>query len=441
MIAEPIALFLLALAGLFLVGTIAELICRKTGVPDAASLILAGAVLGPVSGVVTRAQAEPLIPYLGTVALVIILFDAGTRIRASELAAAPRAVLLSLLAFGFSVPAVAAVSMVGAASGILPAGWTWVNGLLLGAAVGGPSTAVLAPVVNRIRVGPALGGVMNLESALSDALCVIGVAALAALIPALGPAGPVAGKAVFNSLVPGLAYGVLAGLVWLLFVRAARLTQHAYPITLAMLLLMYVIIGRLGGSPILGILALSVVLGNAPAISRLLSLPSGFELGQDVMGIHQQVVFIIKSFFFVLLGVMILQSWGPAALGAVAAAVLFAARIPAVSAALLGGPFSRGEQAFAAFAMPRGLASIVMATMLGAWNVPGMEPAAGIVFPCVAGSVLIFSLGVPLARRQIESADAAAVSAVSSALWSTPPPPPPSEPPPRPPLTTGKFHW
>jgi hypothetical protein len=49
---DPVAIFLLTIAAIFLIGVLGEIVFEKTGVPDVVWLIAVGVLLGPVSGVV-----------------------------------------------------------------------------------------------------------------------------------------------------------------------------------------------------------------------------------------------------------------------------------------------------------------------------------------------------------------------------------------------------
>jgi NhaP-type Na+/H+ and K+/H+ antiporter len=65
----------------------------------------------------------------------------------------------------------------------------------------------------------------------------------------------------------GLALGLVSGAIWLLFLRFLYSNEHAYPVALAALLLLYVAVERMGGSAAFGILTFAIVLGNARSLS------------------------------------------------------------------------------------------------------------------------------------------------------------------------------
>lgn len=143
-----VAPFLLAVAGIFLIGALGEAVFRRTNVPDVIWLILVGILLGPVLHFVSRAQLTGIAPYFAAVTLVIVLFEGGSRLELADLSkAAPRSALLAVVSFVLAVAAVTVLSMGARILGVLPREWTWTHGLLLGAILGGSSSIVILPAM------------------------------------------------------------------------------------------------------------------------------------------------------------------------------------------------------------------------------------------------------------------------------------------------------
>ena len=198
---------------------------------------------------------------------MVVLFSGGSSLRLSEVStAAPRSSLLALLGFVFSALAVALISKLAALVGWVPAGWTWAHGLMLGCILGGSSSIIIMPAVEKARLDSKLANLINLESALTDALCVVGTSAFIEVLlhGQGGAAGPL--LALLRSFGIALGIGAAVGVIWLLLLRFMRDSEHAYPITLSALLVVYVLIDHAGGSAALGILTVAVILGNAPSL-------------------------------------------------------------------------------------------------------------------------------------------------------------------------------
>jgi NhaP-type Na+/H+ or K+/H+ antiporter len=398
---DPVWLFLLSIAAIFLIGAWGEVTFQRTNIPDVIWLILAGIILGPVAGFVDRGDLAAIAPYFAPLTLVVVLFEGGSALRLSELSrAAPRSGLLALLTFSCSVGSLAVVSMAARAVGLMPESWTWTHGFMLGTILGGSSSIVIMPAMAQARLAPKIANLVNLESALTDAFCVVGTVALIDIIQGSAAGNPAV--TLLRSFGIGLVIGAVAGLVWILFLRALRSAEHAYPVTLSALLILYVVIDNFGGSAALGILTIAVVLGNAPSLSRLIGLAEVVELYRHVRGFHRQMAFIIKSFFFVFIGAMLGPPWGSVLFGILIGGLLYATRIPATRVATLGGGFEPAERNMVGVSMPRGMAAGVLATLPAAKGVVGTETLPVLVFAAVFTSILIFAVGFPLIKRRLE---------------------------------------
>lgn len=410
--ADPVATFLLAIAGIFVIGAVGELIFQRTSIPDVIWLILAGILLGPVGGLVTKAQLNQIAPYFAALTLVVVLFHGGMSLRLAEVStAAPRSSLLALSGFVFSALAMAVLSKLAALIGWVPAGWSWAHGLMLGCILGGSSSIIIMPAVEKARLDATLANLINLESALTDAFCVVGTSAFIEVLVHGGGSAAAPLVALVKSFGIALGIGVGVGMIWLLLLRFMRDSEHAYPITLSALLVVYVLIDHAGGSAAMGILTVAIILGNAPSLSRTLGLAAPVELNTDVRGFHRQMVFIVKSFFFVFIGAMLGPPWSLILLGALLGVVLLIVRWPAVALSVLRGPFDADQKKLATVALPRGMAAGVLATLPWSAHVPNTEWLPAMVFATVFTTILLFAVGFPVVRRRMRPAAVPAAAA------------------------------
>ena len=118
---SDVAVFLLAISGIFLLGALGEIVFQRTNVPDVIWLILVGILLGPLTGAVSQTVLNRIAPFFAAITLVVVLFEGGSALRLRELSrAAPRSTLLALLTFIAAVVVVSALSMGARAAGVLP---------------------------------------------------------------------------------------------------------------------------------------------------------------------------------------------------------------------------------------------------------------------------------------------------------------------------------
>ncbi len=402
---SDVSFMLLLVAGIFLIGALGEVVFARTRVPDVVWLIVCGWILGPLLGILSKSLLLEIAPYFAAFALIVILFNGGTSLKLDTVArTAPRALTLALVGFAMSAAAVAVVSMGAREIGILAPEWTWLHGAMLGSILGGSSSIIVMPAMAIARVESSVSDLVSLESAFTDALCVVGASACMAIL--LHQTGSEAGTALVLLKSFGLAFGVgaVAGLLWLFLLHLLRDAEHAYPITLAGLLLLYVGVEFLGASAAMGILTFAVIVGNARLFSRRLGMVTDIDLGMGVRGFHSQMAFIVKSFFFVMIGALLTPPWPLVALGILLAAILYAARVPAVRAATLGSDLGPAQRALVGVCMPRGLAAGVLATVPMAAGVVATTELPVVVFTCIVATIAIFAVGLPLAGRRLAKA-------------------------------------
>jgi potassium/hydrogen antiporter len=402
-----VTLFLLMIAGLFLLGAVGEIIFAKTQIPDVVWLIIAGIVLGPVTGTVPREMLSTISPYFAAITLIVVLFEGGSKIVLNDLIkAAPRASLLAVLTFVLTVIAVASVSMGFGAIDVLPE-WSLLKGIMLGAILGGSSALIIMPSMALAKVEEKVANLVSLESSLTDALCVVVTIAMIDIIVA--GSGSVGGAVLVLARNFGiaLAIGMIAGWIWMPVLRVLAGNVHAYPMTFAALILLYVVVDYLGGSAAMGILTFAVMVGNAEAIMKRVGFSLGerpLEIDLSVRTVHAQISFIIKSFFFTFIGMMLSPPWGQLALGLLFGLILLGARIPGVWMATRGAGYHPAEIKLVTVSLPRGMAAGVLATLPFHSGVPGTENLPSMVFAAVLTSILIFAVGFPMARSSAAKA-------------------------------------
>ncbi|MGB0589791.1 MAG: cation:proton antiporter [Myxococcota bacterium] len=400
----PVTVLLSLVAVVILVGALGETITKRTQIPDVIWLILLGIFLGPVSGVIdteTLKQNDDAIQLFASITLIIVLFEGGSRLKIGELArVAPRAALLSSTGFVVTVLSVAVVSWL--AGALLLEGWTFLHGVMLGAIVGGSSSLIVMPSMNLAKLNPKVSNLVGLESALTDALCVVVTLAMITILTASGESTSSPLATLGEQFGIAILVGSVAAWCWMPVMRLLRGSPHAYPVTLSALIVLYVSVEQMGGSAALGILAFSIVVGNAKAIVAKVGFLSNspVDLGDSVRDVHSNIAFIIKSLFFCFIGLMIGPPWGMVIAGVLLGLLLLAVRIPAVWLATRGAGLTRQEQKVVVVSLPRGMAAGVLATIPNASGVVGTADLPPLVFAAVVTTILVFAIGFPLSSRE-----------------------------------------
>ncbi len=410
---DAVSLFMLTVAAIFIIGIVGEILFERTGVPDVIWLILVGIVIGPVTGLAKHGVLETIAPYFGAITLVIILFDGGTEIKLTEIPqAAFRSTLLAVLSFTFSVGLTTLVVRMLSIFGLFPDSWGWLEALITATVVGGSSSVVIMPALRVAGLAPKLSNVINLESALTDILCVVATGACVRIaVTGASGVGAVA-LTLGRSFGIGLVVGVVTGLLLMLVLRPLRKSQHAYPIILGSLLVLYVVVNQLGGSAALAIIAAAVIVGNGPMLSKHIGLAKSARLGRGVENAHDQLAFMIKSFFFTFIGAMLAPPLSLLLVGVLVGLVLLVARVPAVYLATVASGISSPAKRLVVVCLPRGMAAGVLAMFPAQAGLHHMGDLPVVVFAAVVTTIIVFAGGFPVLRKRLVELDPSALASV-----------------------------
>lgn len=384
---------LASFAGVIALGFLGYLLFERTRITDVLILIALGFVLGPLAGVFNVAAFTAASALIGTLALIVIMFDGGLGIQFKDLVAGvARSTILALTGFALTVVAIAGVAHYVAQLG-------WLTALLLGAILGGSSGIIIMPIISRTTAHKTTRVVLTVESALTDVLCVV---AAVTLIGLLGGSGAIGGDEVGGAargLVAqfsiAIVFGLVAGIAWLRALRWLENKKYSYMITLAAVLALYSTADALGGNGAIGVLIFGVVLGNGHLIAARLKLGTVTEQQRQFQG---EIAFLVRAFFFVYLGVILDPTlFGRASFlisaGFILAAVLLA-RVVAVRLAMRGDMETREDRGLMGLMGPRGLAAAVLAGLPAAAGVPGSEDFVGYAFAVIVGTNIVSTAAV-----------------------------------------------
>ena len=230
---------LVEIAVLLLLGALGEFIFGKTGIPDVIWLVLAGIIAGPVLHIVSPTALRPSIPFVGAISLVVILSGGALKMKFADVAsAAPRALLLAVLGFLFSVLAVVFFFFCATRLGLVkPAsllGW-----ILCGSIVGGVCSLVIMPTLAGGGVDPRVARVLEVESAATDALCIVVTMVLIDLLTSDAVELSRPFVTLGREVGLGAGFGILAGLAFIPIMPRLHGRAHNYTLFLAMMLVLY----------------------------------------------------------------------------------------------------------------------------------------------------------------------------------------------------------
>lgn len=405
---NPVSEFLVIIATLLLLGALGEFIFRKTGIPDVIWLVTAGIIGGPVLQIVPQDLLKPGIPFMGAVSLVVILSSGARKMNLADVAeAAPRALLLAVVGFIFSVLAVVCFFSSASYLGLVKQG-PLLGWILCGAIVGGASSLIIMPTMAGGRVDKHVARLLEVESSVTDALCIVVTMVMIDLLTSdsIELSRPFITLA--REIGLGVGLGMIIGMASIPFLPRLHGHRHSYTLFLSMMLLLYGLTNQVEGNGAMAVLCCSIIVGNARTIMKKL-VPSAQEyvLAEDtgISMIREHLTFIIKSFFFTLIGLLFPTSPRLIAFGAAAALLLLLFRVPAVRIVLRGVGLNRRQLLMVDVSYPRGIAAGVLSALPLYYGIPNAENLSQGVFSLIVFSIIFFAAGFAILQKSSPSVE------------------------------------
>jgi cell volume regulation protein A len=415
---------LIILAIIMILGFIGNYIFNKIQIPSIVWLLLFGLIVGAIFKVETLQVTYPEIlltisSFFGAIAIVIILFDGGINTDIYQLfKGAPRGLLLTISSFCLSFLGTLIVVVILSGLGVvnLPFEDSFIVGALLGAIVGGTSSPIVIPLAYRLKnLEDKTKMVASIESILTDPLCIVVIFALYYMIFVVGSInlGLGIGNLVTTFSV-GIVLGLVFGFIWLFIMNKVKKEQFSYVLTLAVVFLVYtttaLIVGLDKGGEGAGAIAclmFGLVLGNGKKILNMVRYEGkGFEMDEETKHFHGLVSFVIRTFFFVYLGIIVsFQNLNHILIGIIILIVLLIFRYLAIFISTYKGQFEKDDIQTLIVMMPRGLAAAILAIKFGPELVKEYMPGStgffkDVAFVVILGTAIITTFGVSFISRK-----------------------------------------
>ncbi len=392
--AAPIAeahVVLLAAGTVIFLGVAGEAFFKKTGIPDIAFLMVLGVIIGPLLGIIQAEVVVQIVPFFAAIALIIIMFDGGLNLDFKHMArTAHFASVLAFVGFAVSVTIVTLFAHYGL-------GWEWMDSILLSVIVGGSSSVIVFGLVRNLRISEEAKSMLSFESAVTDILATIIAFILFEAILTGQFDMNLLGETIGRAVVVGLILGFGVGIPWMYVTTKLGNAQHSYMLTLGILFVLFFMANTLGESGALTALVFGLMLGNKQHFARYLKFRLPRIESNDSM--HSQLTFLVRSFFFVFVG--LLASFGQIeyiVFGILATVAIYIGRM-AVVRTTLTRRFSRLDKSVTGVMIPRGLAAAVLATLPITYGLPNAEAYPQIIFFIILSSVIMTTVGLGRAKK------------------------------------------
>jgi potassium/hydrogen antiporter len=366
-------------------------IFSRTRVPDVLLLTIIGILFGPVFHLTKQENFGAIGPVFATITLVILLFEAGLTLDLDVLRGAIKATLaLTITNFALTMAAV------GASAHFLT-GMSFPLTFMLGAIIGSTSPAVILPLSKRLSMDQSSKTILFLESAVSDVLSiVIAIGFMDSFRIGRVNIGLLFGQTIATIILPGFA-GALGAFVWSALLRRVRGLENSMFTTPAFVFVLFGIVEMLGFSGYVAAVVFGAVLGNMESFYRLSWLqrllpPEPITLNETERVFLAEVVFLLKTFFFVYVGVsMRFTDVRLVLIGLALTATIFLVRIPAAWIGLERTTPTR-DAALISIMSPKGLAAVVLASIPREQHLPDGEMLRDVTYSVVFLSIVFTSV-------------------------------------------------
>ena len=372
-------------------------IFEKKGIPDVLMLMIIGIIIGPVLNLVTPESFGIVTGIFTTITLVFILFQGGLDLRFETMQSALRGMtFITCTNFGVTTLVVGLIAW-------LLLGLEPIPAFTLGAILGGTSSAVVIPLVKQLKLQESARTILVLESALSDVLCIVFVLALIQAYSADGiRVGAIVGS-IISSFTLAALLGIVSALLWSVLLAKIRTIKNSMFTTPAFVFVIYGIAEVLGFSGAIAALAFGVTLANIDrfhlkTIQRFVN--RGLNTFNDTeKQFFSEIVFLLKTFFFVFIGISIQFTNGWALLfGFFITIVIYILRIPVVKFSIYEA-LPTIDLTIMSTMVPKGLAAAVLASLPLQYGLPGGEMIRDLTYAVILTSIVLTSILIPVLEK------------------------------------------
>jgi NhaP-type Na+/H+ or K+/H+ antiporter len=380
----------LMLAGMLMIGFLSQWLAWRVKLPAILFLLLAGIVLGPVTGVLDpdKLLGDLLFPIV-SLAVALILFEGSLTLRFHELPGIGH-VVRGLVSYG----AVTALLLLALAAHIV-AGLSWSIALLFGALACVTGPTVIAPMLRTLRPNARIANTLRWEGIVIDPLgALFAVLIFEAIVSR--QEGHTIG--IFIATIGcGTVIGALSAWLTGSLLRRQMIPEYLqnYAVLAAVLFAFSVSNVITHESGLLAVTIMGIALGNMRGVHI-----------DDILDFKESLTTVLVSLLFILLAARLHWPLPDGMLGAGIALFVIAqlvVRPLTVLLSSLGSALTWRERALIGWVAPRGIVaasvSALFALRLDALGVAGAGALVPLVFILIIGTVVLQSATArPLAK-------------------------------------------
>jgi NhaP-type Na+/H+ or K+/H+ antiporter len=373
---------------------------KKTKIPDVLLLIFIGLFLGPIINIVSPKDFGEVGPIFSSIALIIILFEGGLELNIDSLKKSIRSsALLTIVSFFLTLIIISFIFS-------FVFGYSILLSLFIGAILASPAPAIIIPLSKQLNnISSETRTKLTLESALGEALSIVFALSILQFMLSNNPEyGKITGG-IIASFFFAIVIGFVTGYLWSIILNKVREIKDSIFLTPSFVFVIYGISEILGFSGPVAVLTFGITIGNADMFP-FLNIFKGIELkpishNETEKLFFSEMVFLVKTFFFVYLGISIIFSdiWILIIAGILCIAIVASRFIATKISTPKIENFSDIEFTYSMFG--KGLATTVLASLPYQNGIAGGEYIQNTVYFVILISILLVGLFIFLSEKQL----------------------------------------
>ena len=396
------ALEFLIIGVTILIGYIALLSFEKTRISQVIILMGFGFLLGPVLGALDVSEQSIIIsilPFISSLALIFLLFDGGIEFNLFSMA---RTIPKSIL-FTFTVFTITTFLVGSYAYFVLGLGFLY--GALLGAVVGGISSAVVITMVEKTYLEKGTKSILTIESTITDALCIITAFIIVEMIKAQVhlDIGAITSLFLANFTI-AIALAVAAAWIWInASNRFEHLKNYSYIMMIGLVFALFSITEMVKGNGGIAVFVFGIILGNAGRIGRFAKMKWAPAVSRTSRLFQEEVTFFVRTFFFVYVGLLFsIQYFTMDVLITSLILIILIGIARVIGQKIILGDITGQDALITITTMPRGLAAAILVAIIPVTaGIPILIPNfKELVFSVILLSNAIATIGIFLFDKE-----------------------------------------
>jgi len=390
---EAISTFVFSVGLIIFAAHLFTALFERTRVPDVLPLIFIGIFVGPIFGLLEPKDLGYIGQLLSAVALALMLFEGGSHLTLETLKSSLKdSVILALTTFLLTVLIATGVSHYFMRIELVPS-------LFIGAVLGSISPAVVVPIVRMLDLSDKTKSTLVVESAITDVLSIIiALGILKTFQTGHKPFMEFIGTNLIAIMAMSLLLGFGGAVVWSTVLEKIRKFPNTIFTSLAFIFLLYGSAEMLGYSGPIAVLIFGIVLANSDKIPLDIVKRFGADHLTEFTSIEKtlfsEVIFLVKTFFFIFLGMSIQFGNGKILfLGMILTVLIYLGRL-ILCRILTPKDTPISEVSMMSFIIPKGLAAAVLAEVpmhmgLAKETMDTFEDIRSIIYMVILFSILL----------------------------------------------------